>query len=267
MANGQPALAAPALFARLSAVAASPAPNALEVARIRQEARRLISSHADSAHQILGAIAALEFNIGALHEHHRAAINLASGVDPLRNYATSLQCVGLMDDASKYALMAAEKAPENLSLLRSAIEYVTYAGKFQVAAEYEKVFAKRAPKEAKAAARRAEVLLETVAMLEHLGIDESEVTQSLSIAFETIRNTKTRFSRISVNVEKTSGHECVGVRIYVHLPAAKVLELDRQLGKALAERLDEMHSGSLVVDFGSTEVHLPVDERPAAIIS
>jgi len=232
-------------------------PSELELARIRLDARKLMAVDAKDAHQLLGGIAAVEVDEDKVRYHHEAAIKLTSAVDAVRNYSISLQLIGQFEDAAKYAALAAEAQPENLSLLRSAIDFASYAGQPRKALELIQVLRKRAPDHTDA---REGIIQDLLLVMDRTGLTESELQTSLKLAFQLLRDRRLRFGHIHDSILLEDGAECVHYRIYLAADAKVVRELDSQLGRLLADQLEEMHSASLLVDYGSLEVHKSVDE-------
>jgi len=263
MVSGTPQGLSKSLFERLrEMVVHKPLP--LEVVRLRNDAQKLVATDAVAAHQILGGLAALEFEVDAVRQHYRAALQLSNDAQVHSNYAVSLQFLGLYDEASEYALRAAHLEPENLTYLRNAIDYLTYAGRIGEALRTCAELDKREPG---GRSREQEIVRELKLVMERTGVSEHEVHESFRLAFELLRENKLRFDRIGSAIELAPNGGLAHFTIFVSEPVDRVRRLDFDLGARLAERLDEMHSASFVVDIGSTAISTNIDERRASQVS
>jgi hypothetical protein len=244
-----------ALFERLSALVDHPQP--FEIARLRQEAKKLLAVDAAAAYQILGGLAAIEFDIEGLHENHKAALRLTSAPDAIANYGVSLQLLGLFQEATPLAVRASNAQPENLYYLRTAVDYATYSGEIRKALELCSELEKRAPDQE---IEMKDLLLDFQKLMDKTGVDEHEIRKSFEIAFALLRSSTLRHDHVSLAVDLTTNSECAHFRIYVRALPGDVRKLDLRLGAELANQLEHMHSASLVVDYGTTALHKKLDE-------
>jgi len=98
--------------------------------RIAADARKLISTDAAKAHDVLGQVAALQWDVSALRRHYRSAISLGDPVLSLCNYSTALFLVGEAEESYAAARDAWRKAPGGLALLDDLIVSALHDGRF-----------------------------------------------------------------------------------------------------------------------------------------
>ena len=98
--------------------------------RIVADARKLISTDAAKAHDVLGQVAALQWDVSALRRHYRSAISLGDPVLGLWNYSTALFLVGEAGESYEAARDAWRKAPDDLALLDDLIASALHDGRF-----------------------------------------------------------------------------------------------------------------------------------------
>lgn len=182
----------------------------------------------------LGNIALLEWNEPEFDAQYMNALRLNNGAEAFANFAMALQVFGRFVDASKYAQMASELMPTDLSLLREAIMYTYNAGQFAQAAVLSEQYNKRSPTEPYA---NHKGFVAASKLLSEIGLDNAMVVDCNSIAFELLRERKTRF--ISTVVETDEQDKCIMYSIYLAASVERVDELDRELGERLFDRVPD----------------------------
>ena len=132
MADYQPApqSATAELVERLAELHALASVNEVELRKLQQDARRLIRSDPAGAHTVLGGAASLQWNVDAVHDHYRIALQHLDTAIVRHNYSVSLANVEERTDAFAEATAAHGRAPDDRYLLGHAIERAVDAGRF-----------------------------------------------------------------------------------------------------------------------------------------
>jgi hypothetical protein len=159
-----------------------------------------------------------------------------------RNYATSLQLVGLFQEAAEMMRTASEKQPENLTWLRAAISFTLWAGHPRKAIELIAELEKRAPAEESV----SETLTSLLELMEHQNVSEKDLQSALGVAFHLLRARKRRFAHVKLTID--SDQDAAFFSIELDRPTKEILALDAELGDALAHQMPDLTS-SLVVQF------------------
>ena len=117
------------LFQRLSALALRVDRDEVTIAALKRDAAKLRKADIVDAEMVLGAIAALEWDVDGIREHYEKALSLSHG-DPsvLHNYGVSLDVVCLVGEAAQKIKEAFEAEREDLYLLRIALRMCMRAG-------------------------------------------------------------------------------------------------------------------------------------------
>ncbi len=102
----------------------------LALLRIATDTRKLMSTDAANAHDVLGRVAALRWDVDGLRRHYRSAISLGDPVLGLWNYSTALFLVGEAGESYEAARDAWRKAPDDLALLDDLIASALHDGRF-----------------------------------------------------------------------------------------------------------------------------------------
>lgn len=218
-------------------------PDELEVRRLERDATGLLKTHPEDAHQILGGVAALSFDIAGMRNHHEASLRYSRSAQALANYATSLQLVGLYRDAAKFMWEASQKRQENLGYLRAACGFTLWAGELHRAMELEQLLKKRDPD---GETEDAELLEGALTMMKSHGVTEHEVQVALALAFEYLIERKVRFKRIGLGIDDDQG--AMFFSIIIDRPVAEVMTLDNDLATQMTERLPDLNP-AVIVEF------------------
>ena len=120
---------ASALIERLSRVTASGF-NEVAVRRLEQDARRLMAADAVGAHTVLGGAAALRWDVEAVHDHYRIALQHLATAETYYNYSIALQNVEETDSAFEASANAQQSVPDDKFLLDHAVGLALQAGHF-----------------------------------------------------------------------------------------------------------------------------------------
>lgn len=243
----QPAELARLLFDRLIRVVdlgAQGIPDELESRRLERDAKNLLKVDAWAAHQILGGIAALRWDLDDLHVHHKASLQSAHGrAHAYRNYAISLQLVGLFQEAATYMALGSEMEPENLTSLQSATQFALWAGNVKAALKFEHDLEKRDPSRSSGPGR-LEVLESLRELMKQRHITQDELQAALSLAFTFLRERKCRFTNVGTMIDEEQ--DTAFFTIYIDRPTQEVSKLDIDLGRQFAEELPKLDSALIV---------------------
>ena len=231
----QPADIAKQLFERLSLAAGSAEVlDDLEIRRLEREAQKLMKADAWKAHQVLGALAAIKWDVEGVRAHHEASLKLRASGDAYRNYATSLQLVGQFHEAAEAIRTASERQPENITWLRTAIDFTLWEGEVTKAIDLEHEFEKRAPNHESSSG----ILNRLLAFIERQRISEGELQRALGVAFSLLQKRRQRFKEVELSLD--DDQDTAFFSILINRPTKEVLALDAELGEAFAREMPDL---------------------------
>lgn len=260
----QPADLARQLFDRLGRVADQGVhgiPDELEMHRLERDANRLMKADPGKAHQLLGGIAAIRWDVDAMHSHHQTALKYVSTASAHRNYATSLQLVGLFQEAADQVGIASEKQPENLTYLRTASSFALWAGLPRKALSFEVQLARRNPDQSPAD-RPVALIEELLALMERQGISETDLQSAMGLTFQFLRERKLRFTHVGMSPDEDQ--DAAFFVIHVDLAAKEVLIEDAVLGRRFAEQMPQLSSALVVQLEPHEQISTRVNDGQAA---
>ena len=131
---------------RVARMGEEPVIDEFALRQIAEDARRLMSVDAASAHAVLGQVAALRWDVAELKQHYRSAISLGDPVMSRWRYSTALFLVGETEESYEAVCDAWQRAPDNLDLLDELIATAVRCARFQEAQELCDHRRKLAPK-------------------------------------------------------------------------------------------------------------------------
>ena len=202
------------------------------MASLKREAEKLRSVDAVAAYEILGGLASLTFDDDEVDRNHRAAIALSDSSVTHYDYAVSLQFVLRRNDAANEAVTAASMDPLDLDLARTAVKFLSLAGRLQEAlAAFEKLRV-RFPQ---ADVGEVSNLPEVIATLARWDIDESAIQNCQRIAFDFLRQRKIKASGASLDTTSAPRDEMLMYSIYLDMPREEVIRLDEELTEHIWE--------------------------------
>ncbi|MBF0153992.1 MAG: hypothetical protein HQL64_09665 [Magnetococcales bacterium] len=107
----------------------------LRLQRHKRRAEASLSDYPAKAHNILGTIATIRRDEGAMRNHFRLArLNDPWDTAVRVNFVASLQDFGCLSEAAEVAIKNCEDLPRNPELLCQVVEACVFAGRFQYAA-------------------------------------------------------------------------------------------------------------------------------------
>ena len=207
----------------------------LQIAALRREAKQ--SLHADAFHgyMALGALASLVWDDEALHENHQCAIRLSNSELAHRNYAASLSAVLLYENAANEMMLAVDKEPENLTSLRTAIDFAVFAGMIGAAMKLYRTLKIRSP-ESNEDDLNANII---AGIFAQAGIDESEFRQGQHIVLDTLRRRKILPETISTQVDDDPADPSVWVKFEINESSQYAQEIHDEACARLCEELPD----------------------------
>jgi len=162
----------------------------LRLQRIRREAEKLKPVAPADAFEILGAVAALSWNLDALHENHSKAIQIGgTTTQHLYNYGVSLAAVCDYRQALEHYIQAFEQMREDLFLLRTVIRAAIRTGLFDTAAQYLAIAKRQDPQ----GEDWPHVLVERVlAWMRDKDLSEADVAEVFDATYGVLRQARQR---------------------------------------------------------------------------
>ena len=202
----------------------------------------------------LGMISVLEWNEEALDENYKHAIALRNDFDTHSSYSTALQLFGKYEMAMHEAIKASSMAPENLTSLKTAIEYAQGAGHYTKSEELlEKMMARStvAQRESMGINEIKDVVCSALEIIEGNKTSEETITASHRIAFRILRENKTPFT--STRIETDSQDRYVMYYIDIDASLDVVDRLDEQLGLTLFDEIPDFDPDKYWIGYRKVE--------------
>lgn len=182
--SGTPQSAFNDLIGEVCRLGERPHPDEFALRRIENAARRLLSSDASGAYDVLGAVSALRGAIQDMRKFHANAIRLApASAVRYRNFAVSLQKTGFFSEAAYQACRACDidiSEPDNV---RSCARMLSYAGLFERADKMLGKLAKICPGEDR---REHDVIRQTLGRLHEANLGQGATAALVDLACEAI---------------------------------------------------------------------------------
>jgi hypothetical protein len=221
----------------------------LQIAALRREAKQSLQVDAFHGYMALGALASLVWDDEALHTNHQCAIKLSNSEIAHRNYAASLSAVLLYENAAKEMMLAVDKEPENLTSLRSAIDFSVFAGMIGTAMKLYQMLKIRSPESNEDdfnANRIAGIFAQT-------GIDESEFRKGQSIVLDILRRRRILPETISTHIDDDPADPSVWVKFEINESSQYAQEVHDEACARLCEELpDGGHPAVLMFSIAGT---------------
>ena len=104
----------------------------IKLAKYKKYAQSMLKRDPVAGNTLLGLIACLCHDQIGMHTCHKQAIQLEESCFSLMNYAASLQKACLWSESARYALLALDCEPENLTLLEAIIGIAPLTGRFSL---------------------------------------------------------------------------------------------------------------------------------------
>jgi tetratricopeptide (TPR) repeat protein len=216
--------------------------------KYKKEATVNLGTYPWAGHLALGMIAVLEWDQVALDQAYSNALHYCNDGFTRAHYGNALVLVGRYDDALRELLIAVDKAPEDLSYLRQAIDAAKLAGKFRTAERLQTMFTQRAPGQSHGL---RETMRQVAEVLDINGISESVVGKCNAIAFEVLRRNQIRF--LQTRFEADTQDNYVMFYIYVAADDDTVERLDDELGVELFDKVPDFHPDKYWVGYSSAK--------------
>lgn len=121
------------LAKRLARMATADAIDEFALRRIEADAEKLMGTDAAGAHLALARVAALRWDFDEMTRRHELALTLRDSAFTRCDYSSSLTLVGEIDEAFEIAREARTRAPDDLMVLRHAIEAAVQGAQFREA--------------------------------------------------------------------------------------------------------------------------------------
>jgi hypothetical protein len=138
--------------------------------------------------------------------------------------------------------IAADKEPENLLYLRSAINWSFCAGRWTRAQQLLRVLLTRTKEQVQQSAE----LVSMAEMAHRIGLREETVQNTVTCAMEFLRSRKIRVINYSNSAEKGRGEECIYFAFLVDVDPQTARDLDDELTPILFQKVGELQLESFV---------------------
>ena len=204
----------------------------LTLRRLKMEAKKLANAAPDEGRVVLGALAALDWNLEGVHKHYSVAIRVMNSAHTRQAYATALQVMGYMREALEQELVAYQLAPEDGSVLREAFECSIAAGEFlqaeKIISQWEKSFPNARLKDPTS----LEFLMSVFEEVKRQALREEQIQESLELAYRLCRQKRIRPKGLDlylVPLEDGDGGYDIVSTIFVQASVEQAAELSMEL--------------------------------------
>ncbi|MBF0176541.1 MAG: hypothetical protein HQL63_06800 [Magnetococcales bacterium] len=208
----------------------------LGLQRHKRRAEAAMAEHPAKAHNILGTIATIRRDEGAMRNHFRLA-RLNDPWDPAVrvNHVASLQDFGCLSEAAEVAIKNCEDLPRNPELLCQVVESCVFAGRLQYAAQRLTILEKF---KLLHAVSGMESLLRCSQFLAERGVGDQEVESLQNQATALLRKVGVPIPQVRIALESEASalppHDrWVSFSLIVPLVAAEVEPLQQKLHRHL----------------------------------
>lgn len=179
--------------------------DAFTLLRFEREALAELKHDAHPAYMLLGAIAAMRWDVAELKRNHLAAIRLSDDRTARANYAVSLERVGLMQEAAMEAEAAFRFAPEDLEILNYAIKLYWTAGQLDSLSALCLGFEKRTMREHD----QMDLARGLGLIFERSGTTQEDYVKSIALAHDVLREAKLHASAVMISADTDEGDESI----------------------------------------------------------
>jgi hypothetical protein len=201
-------------------------------------------------HDFLGMIFCLENNIELAIEHHRTALEAASGhFIILHNYFSTLSAFGFFSEAKElgeYILVNFPSEATEFKTVDFVIKNLLVSGRLQDA--YNLLNKLEAPSEYP----EYKVITEGLSIFKEVGLSDDEAEKISNCIFDVLHDKKLYLSDIKVSIVD----DCLFYQIYVDLPIEEIFDINWDAADVLAERVGDMRSNIIMFQFNSVEILL-----------
>ena len=179
----------------------------LRLQRLRSGARQLMKADPAEGHIALGAVAALDWSVEAVHEHYQNALRMVDDGRVRAIYAASLKVAGQMLEALDQHLAACRLAPEDGCALRSAFSCAVATGSFSQAEVLLAQWGRSFPAQPIMESDSLESFQSVVEEVKRQQLDEDQIKQSFELAYTICQQRRVRPIRITMNRVRTGGRD------------------------------------------------------------
>lgn len=207
--------------------------DAFTIQRYKREIAKNLGAYPWAGYIASEMLAVLEWDEEGVDAFHKKALSYRNDAETYSFYATSLQLIGRYAKATEAILVASKMSPENLSILRRAIDYAQSAGKYDLAAEIIKDFNLRSPKDPYI----GEAFDMVLSALERSGMNQETIEQCHKVAFDVLRRHKVPFEGTRFRGDEQEAY--VMFHITLDQPQDTINRLDEELGIALFDEVPD----------------------------
>lgn len=210
--------------------------DAFTLQRFKRDILRNLNTDPLNGFYALQMVSVFEWDEAQLHETHRKACDISRSSNTYIHYATSLQMIGMYEQAAEAALTASQKCPEDLHFLRRAIVYHQNAGLFRRSRELIDLFNIRSPLNSYESAHHID---NAIGALNANGTSDETIADCNRLAFELLRRNRVTHAGVQITADNQDNY--VMFFIYVNADEEQVSSLDDALGIELFDKISDFH--------------------------
>jgi tetratricopeptide (TPR) repeat protein len=232
MATGQAKTKAEELMGEAAALAAQPHPSQFEIKQLERKAKSLLKQDAAKASDVLGFVAALEYDEAAMRKHYQRALELNRGNAMTRaHYAHALARLNFPAESRDQLLLAIEIDPTDLAYLDAAIGGCVESGNIAKALDLVGRFNRLSPDKPSRFTRNVTTALDFIRQHD---VSEGEIATLMETALEVLRSARASSVRLDHGILTDEDSTWLNYDLIVAEPVEKVVELNTVLCRRLA---------------------------------
>jgi Tfp pilus assembly protein PilF len=220
-----------------------------EFTRIRLEKAAQDGLNADPAvaHQVLGIIAATQWNHAKVDEHFDKALRLAPRGTTYCNYAATLVTMNRLVEAAKRVEMASLCEPTNLAYLRMAVNTCWHAGLWERSMSFAQQLKTRSPKEEMSSIAHRWKAMEIV---ERRGVSAATIEWLYNTVYEFLSARRIQVKGWTEDIDPSPCEETIFETVEIDGTYAEVAQLDEELTPFIFGGANTPPISTLSIDLG-----------------
>ncbi|WP_186057644.1 hypothetical protein [Burkholderia gladioli] len=205
-------------------------------ARFEKAANESVVVDPVSAYQVLGILAAIQWDADKVREFFKLAIDAGGGAPVVANYGRALRDMNFLDEAADYVEQAAESEPERLTFLKEAISSRLCSGNWDRALKLIDTLSKRVPALDDDHIRA----IHLIELARSIGLRDETVHRSIAVAVDLLREEKIFLVGVADDIDDISDDSAVYYDLYVSTSHERAQELDDMLTPRLFEKVEDL---------------------------
>ena len=230
--NHQPEIKANSLIKQVESLFDAPERDEFTIAKLKTEAKQLVSTDPFNGKILLGKLAALEHRINELRSHFESAIKLQPN-NPIgiSSFAASLDFLGFYSEARELGEKAYKLAQGDPRYLINVIEGSMHSGRYQDALKYLKKWDALVPKEKHSIAQQIDQFAEFLITND---ISDDSVEMYQQIVSDLMHDSKIYTFAGQTDILEDEDSACLSIMIKTNKTIEEIVQLNIKLAEIIA---------------------------------